>query len=224
MLNPDFLANHFGPDDSRRPDQTQTLYGPDLFASTKMSDQPKEQIQYFTGIVKQVMCKVVFQRAPDRGFVASYCLKYFPEEPNFKIFFLIFYQVQDGGFITVRGQPRNGPPPERTIALSEIDAPKMARRPTPTNKYPNPATDEPLAWESREFLRKLLVGKTVLCTVSHKTDTGREYGWVGLGSNNPEEAESVAKRLIAEGLAKVRDNCRGNTCKGHRSFIGELPY
>ena len=152
-----------------------------------------------------------------------FCLKYFPEEPNFKIFFLIFYQVQDGGFITVRGQPRNGPPPERTIALSEIDAPKMARRPTPTNKYPNPATDEPLAWESREFLRKLLVGKTVLCTVSHKTDTGREYGWVGLGSNNPEEAESVAKRLIAEGLAKVRDNCRGNTCKGHSSFKGELP-
>jgi len=48
-----------------------------------MSEQPQEQIQYFTGIVKQ---------------------------------------VQDGGFITVRGQPRNGPPPERTIALSEIDA------------------------------------------------------------------------------------------------------
>ena len=100
-------------------------------------------------------------------------------------------QVQDGGFITVRGQPRNGPPPERTIALSEIDAPKRARRPTPNNMTPTPAIDEPMAWESREYLRKLLVGKTVLCTVSHKTDTGREYGWIGVGSNNPEEAESV---------------------------------
>jgi len=134
-----------------------------------MTDQPKDQIQYFTGIVKQ---------------------------------------VQDGGFITVRGQPRNGPPPERTIALSEIDAPKMARRPTPNNKNPTPATDEPCAWESREFLRTQLVGKTVLCNVSHTTDTGREYGWIGLGSNNPEEAESIAKKLVSEGLAKVRDNCR----------------
>jgi len=139
-----------------------------------MSEQPQEQIQYFTGIVKQ---------------------------------------VQDGGFITVRGQPRNGPPPERTIALSEIDAPKMARRPTPNNMNPTPAKDEPMAWESREYLRKLLVGKTVLCTVSHKTDTGREYGWIGIGSNNPEEAESVAKKLVSEGLAKVRDNCRDESLK-----------
>ena len=129
-------------------------------------------------------------------------------------------QVQDGGFITIRGQPRNGPPPERTIALSEIDAPKMARRPTPNNMNPTPAKDEPMAWESREYLRKLLVGKTVLCTVSHKTDTGREYGWIGLGSNNPEEAESVAKKLVSEGLAKTRDNCRGKIlqCSSNLNF------
>merc|ERR1711963_1284685 len=63
------------------------------------------------------------------------------------------------------------------------------------------------------YLRKLLVGKTVLCTVSHKTDTGREYGWIGLGSNNPEEAESVAKKLVSEGFAKVRDNCRDESLK-----------
>jgi len=78
---------------------------------------------------------------------------------------------------------------------------------------PTPAKDEPMAWESREYLRKLLVGKTVLCTVSHKTDTGREYGWIGLGSNNPEEAESVAKKLVSEGLAKTRDNCRDESLK-----------
>merc|ERR1712203_306607 len=89
----------------------------------------------------------------------------------------------------------------------------MARRPTPNNMNPTPAKDEPMAWESREYLRKLLVGKTVLCTVSHKTDTGREYGWIGLGSNNPEEAESVAKKLVSEGLAKTRDNCRDESLK-----------
>ena len=71
-------------------------------------------------------------------------------------------QVQDGGFIIVRGQPRNGPPPERTLALADLaDVPRMARRPTPANPDPEPKVDQPLAWESREFLRKLLVGKVV---------------------------------------------------------------
>ena len=28
----------------------------------------------------------------------------------------------------IRGQPRGGPPPERTLALSNITAPKLARR------------------------------------------------------------------------------------------------
>ena len=30
-----------------------------------------------------------------------------------------------------------------------------------------------------------------------------------MGSNNPEEAEDVAEKLVNEGLAKVRDNCKG---------------
>ena len=75
----------------------------------------------------------------------------------------------------IRGQPRNGPPPERTLALSEIDAPRMARR--PTANQPGSA-DEPWGWESREFLRQLLVGKAVLCTVKHAVPSGREYGSV----------------------------------------------
>ena len=85
----------------------------------------------------------------------------------------------------------------------------MARRPTPKNQNPTPAVDEPCAWESREFLRKLLVGKSVLCCVNYKTDSGREYGNVLMGSNNPDEAEDVATKLVSEGLAKVRDNCKG---------------
>ena len=30
--------------------------------------------------------------------------------------------------MVIRGQPRNGPPPEKTLALSNIMAPKIARR------------------------------------------------------------------------------------------------
>ena len=46
-------------------------------------------------------------------------------------------QVMDGGAVVIRGPPRNGPPAERIMALTNIDAPRLARRPTPSN----PATE-----------------------------------------------------------------------------------
>lgn len=42
--------------------------------------------------------------------------------------------------------------------------------------------DEPFAWETREFLRKKLVGKEVVFTVEYKVpSSGREYGFLYLG-------------------------------------------
>jgi endonuclease YncB( thermonuclease family) len=35
---------------------------------------------------------------------------------------------------------------------------------------------------------------------------GREYGTVLIGSNDPEKGENVTVKLVAEGLAKVREN------------------
>merc|ERR1711970_557609 len=111
-------------------------------------------------------------------------------------------QVMDGGAVVIRGPPRNGPPAERILALTNIDAPRLARRPTPSN----PATeDEPFAWEAREFLRKMVVGKAVLGNVVHTAN--REYGVLLLGED-PETAVNVALKLVEEGLAKVRDNCQ----------------
>ena len=37
-------------------------------------------------------------------------------------------QVLSGDSIVIRGQPRNGPPPEKTLVLSNIIAPKIGRR------------------------------------------------------------------------------------------------
>ena len=63
----------------------------------------------------------------------------------------------------IRGPPRNGPPAERVLALTNIDAPRLGRRQTASGA---PATDdEPCAWEAREYLRKLVVGKSVLFRV-----------------------------------------------------------
>ena len=97
----------------------------------------------------------------------------------------IVKQVLDGGAVVIRGQPRNGPPPERTLAIAEIEAPRLARRPGApgTDASSNKGTpDEPYAWEAREFLRKLLVGKNVLCSVNYTTASNREYGQVLFGA------------------------------------------
>ena len=80
----------------------------------------------------------------------------------------------------IRGVPKGGPPPERTLALTNINAPRLARLVPiswkqfifcyprrPNNQLPEGGTDEPFAWEAREFLRKLVVGKTVLGNVVH---------------------------------------------------------
>jgi len=108
------------------------------------------------------------------------------------------------------GQPRNGPPPKRTLALADLsDVPRMARRPTPTNPNPEPKEDQPLAWESREFLRKLLIGKMVTGVVMRKDDrTDREYGSIHLGPDPTDVNKNVSVLLVREGLAKVRDFCK----------------
>jgi len=110
--------------------------------------------------------------------------------------------VLDGGAVVIRGPPRNGPPAERILALTNIDAPRLARRPTPSAAA---TEDEPLAWEAREYLRKMVVGKDVLGHVVHTAN--RDYGVLILG-DNPETGVDVALKLVEEGLAKVRDNCQ----------------
>ncbi|BFG32181.1 hypothetical protein CerSpe_184550 [Prunus speciosa] len=101
-----------------------------------------------------------------------------------------------------------GPPPERTITFSSLMAPKLARRTT---------KDEPFAWDSREFLRKLCLGKEVAFRVDYVVQQiGREFGSVFLGDKN------VAMLVVAEGWAKVKE-VKQNQQKGEASpYIAEL--
>ncbi len=41
---------------------------------------------------------------------------------------------------------------------------------------------QPFAWESREFLRKKLVGKDISFVVEYKVPSGREFGTIFLGA------------------------------------------
>lgn len=137
------------------------------------------------------------------------------EAPLKTYFTGIVKHVMDGGVVVIRGPPRNGPPAERILALTNIDAPKLGRRPViqQGNVITEATEDEPFAWDAREFLRKMLVGKSILGHVVHTAN--REYGvlLVGATGNDPETGEDVAIKLVEEGLAKVRDNCQDQKLK-----------
>ncbi|KAH8492714.1 hypothetical protein H0E87_022083 [Populus deltoides] len=99
-----------------------------------------------------------------------------------------------------------GPPPEKTITLSSLIAPRLARR---------GGVDEPFAWLSREYLRNLCIGKEVTFKVDYAVPSiGREFGSVFLGDKN------VALLVVAEGWAKVREQGQQ---KGEASpFLADL--
>ncbi|XP_002732557.2 staphylococcal nuclease domain-containing protein 1-like [Saccoglossus kowalevskii] len=115
----------------------------------------------------------------------------------------IVKQVQSGDSVIIRGQPKGGPPPERQLCLSNITAPRLARRASPNIEGSVDTKDEPFAWEAREFLRKKLVGKEVCFTIEYRVPgSGREYGNIYLGRDTT--GENVTESIVAEGLVEVR--------------------
>jgi staphylococcal nuclease domain-containing protein 1 len=120
-------------------------------------------------------------------------------------------QILSGDCIVVRGKPQGGPPPERTIALSNLTAPRLARK--------SPDVDEPFAWEAREFLRTRLVGREVIFTIEGRNPQGKEYGTIyrqvqqqmplrqpasveDLIESN--EFENINEAIVTAGLVEVR--------------------
>ncbi|KAF2202327.1 hypothetical protein GQ43DRAFT_369387 [Delitschia confertaspora ATCC 74209] len=86
----------------------------------------------------------------------------------------------------------DNPKQERTLSLAFVTAPRLKRE-----------GDDQFAFESRDFIRRLLVGKVVHFKVLYKIPTGanREYGILRLpnGTQLPEQA-------VAEGWVKLRDD------------------
>lgn len=102
----------------------------------------------------------------------------------------------------LQGPAVNGPPKEITVYLSNVTAPRLARRPTEGKS--EGTSDEPYAWEAREFLRKKIVGKTVVFIRDFITTSQREHGRVYLGGSSPEDAENVAESGVKAGWLEVR--------------------
>ena len=114
--------------------------------------------------------------------------------------------VDSGDSIVVyeTAKARNGPPPERLISLSMLQAPRLARR--------GGGSDEKWAWASREFLRNKCVGKNVTFTIEYKSEgndgrRGREFGVVYIGNTN------LIKVIAAEGWANVRQPPEGKEAR-----------
>lgn len=86
----------------------------------------------------------------------------------------------------------NNPKQERTLSLAFVSAPRLKRE-----------GDELFAFESRDYLRKLLVGKVVRFQVLYKIPTGanREYGLLVLPGR-----VLLPETAVAEGWLKLRDD------------------
>lgn len=85
----------------------------------------------------------------------------------------------------------NNPNSERTFSLAFVNAPHLRRE-----------GDEPFAFQSREYLRSLTVGKPIQCTVLYTVpSSGREYGYAQLqdGTQFPDE-------LVKAGWLRVRED------------------
>ncbi|XP_073353655.1 ribonuclease TUDOR 1 [Aegilops tauschii subsp. strangulata] len=101
--------------------------------------------------------------------------------------------LTSGDCLLIMGSTKAEIPPEKSITLSYLMAPRLARR---------GGVDEPFAWESREYLRKLCVER--LQEVTFRVDytapnIGREFGTVYLGDKN------VAYLVVAAGWARVKE-------------------
>lgn len=115
----------------------------------------------------------------------------------------IVKQVLSGDTVVIRGVPKGGPPPEKTLSLTSLIAPKLAKRPQAPG--PNPDEDEPYAWEAREFLRKKLIGQYVLFTTPKEkaANQTRDYGTLFFDPPNGPR-ENINELLVKEGLVTVR--------------------
>lgn len=86
----------------------------------------------------------------------------------------------------------SNPKQERILSLAFVTAPRLKRE-----------GDEQFAFESRDYLRRLLVGKVVRFHVVYKIPTGanREYGIVAL-----QDRTVLPEQAVAEGWLKLRDD------------------
>ncbi|KAI6242813.1 Nuclease domain-containing protein [Aphelenchoides fujianensis] len=110
-------------------------------------------------------------------------------------------QVLSGDSIVLQGPTTGGPPKELTVSFANVAAPRVAKRPTENTAG---TSDEPYAWEAREYLRRRFVNKQVVFVRDYVTPSGREHGRLYFGGTSINDAENVAESATREGWLEVR--------------------
>lgn len=114
----------------------------------------------------------------------------------------IVKSVISGDTLVLRGRtgPQGQSPKERILHLADVVAPRMGNQ---------TREDEPWAFESRDFLRALTVGKEVSFTSTHSfpsnDDVTRDFGTADIGGMD------VASEMLKNGWAKVKESKRDPT-------------
>ncbi|XP_076893622.1 ribonuclease TUDOR 2-like [Bidens hawaiensis] len=112
--------------------------------------------------------------------------------------------VSSGDTLVIMGITKAEIPPEKTIVLAHLSAPRLARR---------GGQDEPFAWDSREFLRKLCVGKDVVFRTEYTIPNfSREFCSVFIGTTN------VGNEVVTHGWAKVKE-VKGEVTPEHTGLL-----
>jgi len=127
-----------------------------------------------------------------------------PQKPKLIAGKAIVKAVQSGDSLILVGSAATPgqAAPEKVIQLGGISAPRFARG--------KKDKDEPYAWESREYLRNLILGKVVEFKITYKHESsGREVADVKLDDKN------LAQALVAAGWAKVREQKEKKDGKVH---------
>ncbi|KDD73715.1 hypothetical protein H632_c1898p0, partial [Helicosporidium sp. ATCC 50920] len=109
-------------------------------------------------------------------------------------------EVLSGDTLIILGASKPGTiPPEKRLTLAFLAAPRLGRRDGATS-------DEPHAWASREYLRKLIVGKPVVFRTEYAVEAAgnREFGTVFVN-----ERENVGLAVASGGWARVRGGPSG---------------
>ncbi|KAG1881425.1 hypothetical protein C8R48DRAFT_680950 [Suillus tomentosus] len=114
----------------------------------------------------------------------------------------IVKSVISGDTLVLRGRtgPQGQSPKERILHLADVVAPRMGNL---------TREDEPWAFESRDFLRALAVGKEISFTSTHSfpsnEDVTRDLGTAEIGGVD------VASEMLKNGWAKVKESKRDPT-------------
>ncbi|KAJ3394017.1 hypothetical protein HDU84_000516 [Entophlyctis sp. JEL0112] len=124
--------------------------------------------------------------------------------------------VLSGDGVVLRGRPVNGPPAEKLLSFANVVAPRMGT-------VSDPSKEELGAFESREFLRKLLIGKEVSFKVEYTTTTNsRDFGSLMLPPPGVDGETNVTRLLVKSGWVKVKSTEGKRTLSDEQTALMEL--